>query len=186
MMASQARIESNRWLRVQAAGVHGRVLSIGSGDDTDGEGRTYRQYFGRCTSYATSEAVPTPGCDLVLDVKRMPQVDDATFNCVFCSGVLEHVDDHEAALAEITRILRPGGTLLLGLPFRQAIHLAPTDYWRFTEYGARVLLERHGYQVDDLVAIDRNVPDFPAAYWARATKRERPMPATAPIARTRR
>lgn len=169
-MASQARIESNRWLRTQAAGITGRVLSIGSGDDRDGEGGRYRHYFTRCRAYTTSEPVPTPGCDLVLDVRHMPAIADAAFDCIFCSGVLEHVDDPFAAMAEMTRILRPGGVLLLGLPFRQAIHLAPTDYWRFTEHGVRVLLERYGYVVEELVAIDATVPDFPATYWARARR----------------
>jgi SAM-dependent methyltransferase len=172
-MASPARIESNRWLARHAATVTGAVLSVGSGDDRDGEGRRYRDYFVGGSSYTTSEHIPFPGCELVLDVRRMPEVPDATYDCVFCSGVLEHVDDYEAAMREITRILRPGGTLLLGLPFRQAIHLAPTDYWRFTEHGIRVLLERHGYRIDEIVGIDVSVPDFPATYWTRATKPQR-------------
>jgi len=169
-MASVARMESNRWLAAQAATVEGRVLSIGSMDDRDGEGRHYRDYFAGATSYTTSEHIPYPGCEIVIDVRGMPQIADASFDCVFCSGVLEHVDDYEAGMREIARIIRPGGSLLLGLPFRQALHLKPTDYWRFTEFGIRVLLERHGYRVDELVPIDTSVPDFPAAYWARATK----------------
>jgi dolichol-phosphate mannosyltransferase len=39
-----------------------------------------------------------------------------TFDAVICSEVIEHIPDHPAALAEITRILRPGGTLILGTP----------------------------------------------------------------------
>lgn len=170
-MASAARIESNRWLAAHTADITGTVLSIGSMDDKDGEGRLYRQYFGSAASYTTSEHIPYPGCDLVIDVRHMPQIADATYDCVFCSGVLEHVDDYEAGMREIARILKPGGTLLLGLPFRQALHLAPTDYWRFTEFGIRVLLDRHGYRADDITPIDTSVPDFPATYWSRATKR---------------
>ncbi|MEZ5319969.1 MAG: methyltransferase domain-containing protein [Vicinamibacterales bacterium] len=170
-MASVARIESNRWLREHAAACEGHVLSIGSRDDLDGEGHRYREYFTRATSYTTSEHVPYPGCDLVIDVRRMPEIADGRYDTVFCSGVLEHVDDYEAGMREITRITRAGGALLLGLPFRQAIHLAPTDYWRFTAFGIRVLLDRHGWDVADLAPIDQSVPDFPATYWARAVKR---------------
>lgn len=169
-MASTARIESNTWLAARTADVTGAVLSIGSMDDRDGQGRSYRQYFAEASSYTTSEHIPYPGCDLVIDVRNMPQIADATYDCVFCSGVLEHVDDYEAGMREIARILKPGGTLFLGLPFRQALHLKPTDYWRFTEFGIRVLLERHGFGVDEITPIDMSVEDFPATYWSRATK----------------
>jgi SAM-dependent methyltransferase len=170
-MASRARIESNAWLRVHTADVRGRVLSIGSMDDRDGEGGTYRGYFRHCESYTTSEVTPYPGCDLVIDVRAMPEIADAAYDCIFCSGVLEHVDDFEAAMRELTRILRPRGILLLGLPFRQAIHLPPTDYWRFTEYGVRVLLARHGYEVVTIAAIEVTEDGFPSAYWTRAIRR---------------
>ena len=169
-MASAARIESNTWLAARTAAITGDVLSIGSMDDKDGQGRLYRQYFSSARSYTTSEHIPYPGCDLVIDVRHMPQIADATYDCVFCSGVLEHVDDYEAGMREIARILKPGGTLLLGLPFRQALHLKPTDYWRFTEFGIRVLLGRHNCHVDEISPIDTTVADFPAAYWSRATR----------------
>jgi len=146
------------------------VLSIGSLEDADGEGGRYRDYFAHCDAYVTSEVVPTPGCDLALDVRRMPEIRDASFDTIYCSGVLEHVDDVPAAIAELTRVLRPGGCLLLGLPFRQAIHLAPNDFWRFTGYGIRKLLEP-AYEIAALDGMDAEDPDFPAAYWTRALKR---------------
>ena len=167
---SPARMESNRWLATRTASIQGRVLSIGAADDSDGAGRHYRDYFISAASYTTSEHIPYPGCDLVIDVRHMPQVPDASFDCVFCSGVLEHVDDYDAGMREVTRILKPGGVLLLGLPFRQKLHLAPTDYWRFTEFGIRILLQRNRYQIDEITPIDASVTDFPAAYWSRATK----------------
>jgi SAM-dependent methyltransferase len=169
-MASRSRVESNRWLKARCGAVTGRVLSIGAGDDRDGEGGRYRQYFPLAEEYVTSEVVPRPDCDLVLDVRSMPQIRDASFDCIYCSGVLEHVDDPFAAAAELHRILRPGGTLLLGVPFRQAIHLAPTDYWRFTEHGVRSLLQRFGFTVHETAAMDAEPPAFPAAYWVRAAR----------------
>jgi SAM-dependent methyltransferase len=167
---SRARRESNRWLLRQCANVNGRVLSIGSGADGDGEGRTYRDYFSRASSYTTSEVTPDFHTDLVLDVRSMPEIEDETYDCVFCSGVLEHVDNYHHGLTEITRILKGGGVLLLGLPFRQAIHGAPNDFWRFTEYGIRHLLA-NSYEVGDVAAIDAAVRGFPASYWVKARKR---------------
>lgn len=170
LRSSRARRRSNDWLRRQAASVRGAVLSIGSGSDRDGEGGRYRDYFVHADRYVTSEVVPHPDCDLVLDVRAMPEVASASFDAVFASGVLEHVDDVAAAVAEIARVLAPGGTLLLGLPFRQGLHLEPHDYWRFTEHGIRWLL-RDGFEIRELVAIDRRVRSFPATYWVRAERR---------------
>ncbi len=59
---------------------------------------------------------------------------------------------------------------MLGLPFRQALHLEPHDYWRFTEYGIRHLLKDH-YDILSLDAIDHSVPNFPSSYWVKARKR---------------
>lgn len=146
---SQARTQSDLILQRWCASVTGDVLSIGSGGDKDGRGKLYRRYFSSAQSYTTSE--PEPGCDLVLDVRCMPSVADATYDAVFCSGVLEHVDDCHAAVAECYRILRAGGLYLVGVPFQQRIHRAPQDFWRFTEYGVRYLLR--AFTIEALEAI---------------------------------
>jgi len=101
----------------------------------------------------------------------MPEISDGAFDCVFCSGVLEHVEDFHLGIAEITRVLREDGVLLLGLPFRQAIHMPPNDYWRFTEFGIRHLLSG-SYKIAELAEIDISVAAFPASYWVKARKRK--------------
>jgi SAM-dependent methyltransferase len=166
---SQLRVDSNRWLRSQCRDIVGAVLSIGSGDDNDGEGGKYRDYLPGATSYTTSEWVPMEGCDLVIDVRSMPEITDASYDCVYCSGVLEHVDEFRKGFDEITRILKSGGILLLGLPFRQAIHMAPHDFWRFTEYGIKFLL-KDSYEILVMTEIGTEVEGFPGTYWVKARK----------------
>jgi len=100
----------------------------------------------------------------------MHSIQDESFDCIFCSGVLEHVGDYRSALKEITRILTQSGILLLGLPFRQTIHGAPNDYWRFTTHGIKYLLQ-NDYEILELSSIDDSIPDFPAAYWVKAKKK---------------
>lgn len=164
------RKQSNQLLTRWCADIEGQVLSIGSGTDDDGEGRCYRDYFPKASSYTTSELTPDHHVDMVLDVRNMPEIDDDTYDCIFCSGVLEHVDDYQQALHEITRVLRPGGVLLLGLPFRQGIHMAPNDFWRFTEYGIKYLLA-NAFDEVEIVAVGVAAHDFPETYWTKATKR---------------
>jgi SAM-dependent methyltransferase len=168
-MASAARIASNRLLKAWCAPITGAVLSIGSAEDRDGEGGRYREYFPRATSYTTSDfGEAAARCDVALDIRAMPEIADAAYDAIFCSGVLEHIDELPAALRELWRVLKPGGTLLLGVPFRQAIHRAPQDYWRFTKHGVEHLLS--AYVIDGLVEIDATQADFPSAYWVKARK----------------
>ena len=92
------------------------------------------------------------------------------YDCIFCGGVLEHTDDFQAGFGEMTRILKTGGILLLGLPFRQPIHMGEQDFWRFTVYGIKYLL-KHSYEIIDMVPIDaKRGMEFPASYWVKATK----------------
>jgi SAM-dependent methyltransferase len=169
MAISQARLESNAWIEAAAKYVTGNVLSIGSGSDLDGQGRKYRQYFSKTESYQTSEVSLRATTDLVLDVRNMEGIEDGEYDCVFCSGVLEHVDDLFGAMREIARILRTGGVLLLGVPLAQKIHRAPQDFWRMTIHGVRYLLENNGFKAALITPI-AGPEDFPATYWAKGIK----------------
>ncbi|MBN1865297.1 MAG: class I SAM-dependent methyltransferase [Victivallales bacterium] len=148
----------------------GEVLSIGSSDDSDGQGDYYRNYFTSASSYTTSDVYKECKSDLILDVRSMPEIKDESYDCIFCSGVLEHVDDYQSAFFEITRILKSHGILLIGFPFRQAIHMSPDDFWRFTEYGIKYLL-KDSYDIIEITAIDsKRKMEFPATYWVKARK----------------
>jgi len=46
----------------------------------------------------------------IADINRMPFA-DTSFDCIICSEVLEHIPEHEAAMRELVRILKPRGTL---------------------------------------------------------------------------
>jgi SAM-dependent methyltransferase len=164
---SPGRAQSNAILREWCPAITGTVLSIGSSSDKDGDGSMYREYFAKADRYLTSEPEAPTRCDLALDVRSMPAMADESVDVVFCNGVLEHVDDCHAAVRECWRILKAGGTFLVGVPFAQPLHRAPQDFWRFTEYGVRYLLR--AFEIDDLRAIGAD-PKAPTAYLVRARK----------------
>ena len=62
-LTSKSLKEANGWLKTHCANIPGNVRSIGSGDDQDGQGNTYRSYFTSAESYTTSEVVEYPGND---------------------------------------------------------------------------------------------------------------------------
>jgi SAM-dependent methyltransferase len=74
------------------------------------------------------------------------RIADSSFDCIFCTGTLQHVTDPLRVLAEIHRLLRPGGIVHVELPFLQGYHPDPKDYWRWTLAGARLACERVGFE----------------------------------------
>jgi SAM-dependent methyltransferase len=165
--ASPSRRASNKWLRRSCAGIKGDVLSLGSMSDIDCEGGHYRDYFKSASSYLTSDV--SDRSEIVLDVRDMSVIPSRRYNCVFCSGVLEHVDDFMAGMREITRVLSPGGILLLGVPFRQPIHSIPDDFWRFTPFGIEYML-KNDYEIIEIKPIGNSVKNFAISYWVKAKK----------------
>lgn len=165
-LISPERVASNKILRRWCADITGDVLSIGSGGDIDKQGGHYRDYFSKAASYTTSDIEYEMGCDLVLDARWMPTVRDCMFDAVFVSGVLEHIDRVEDAVAEIWRVTRPGGVAIVGVPFKQPEHRAPNDFWRFTQWAARYLFRK--FTIEECLAIGD--PEYPFGYWLRARK----------------
>jgi SAM-dependent methyltransferase len=72
---------------------------------------------------------------------------NAAFDSVLCNQVLEHVFNPNEFLQEINRVLKPGGKLLLTVPFVWDEHEQPYDYARYSSFGLRALLEKGGFVV---------------------------------------
>lgn len=74
------------------------------------------------------------------DAQNIP-VRSRAVDCVKCTELLEHVEYPEKVIGEISRILKPGGTLILSIPFNFRIHADPYDYHRLTDQKIKRLLE---------------------------------------------
>ncbi|MCC7393463.1 MAG: class I SAM-dependent methyltransferase [Sphingomonadaceae bacterium] len=74
-----------------------------------------------------------PGA-IIGPLEHMPFA-DAQFDSLICNAVIEHVADSRAVMAELARVLRPGGHAVIAIPFLQPFHPCPGDYRRFTADG---------------------------------------------------
>ncbi|GAA2605305.1 hypothetical protein GCM10010399_40410 [Dactylosporangium fulvum] len=74
--------------------------------------------------------------DIVTDLRRLPLADNSLAGGVSIA-VLEHVPDPANHVAEMHRVLRPGGRMLVFVPFMQPFHASPYDFQRYTEVGLR-------------------------------------------------
>lgn len=81
-----------------------------------------------------------PGVDVVASVYELP-FEDNTFETVLCMVVMEHLEYPPQAIAEMKRVLKPGGRIIVSVPFLFPIHDSPGDYWRFTKYGLQLLFK---------------------------------------------
>jgi ubiquinone/menaquinone biosynthesis C-methylase UbiE len=45
--------------------------------------------------------------------------DTASFDCILCSEVLEHIPNDAKAVSELRRVLKPGGALIVTVPFQK-------------------------------------------------------------------
>jgi SAM-dependent methyltransferase len=73
--------------------------------------------------------------------------EDSFFDSALCNQVLEHVFNPDEFLHEINRVLKHGGKLLLTVPFVWDEHEQPYDYARYSSFGLRALLEKHGFMI---------------------------------------
>lgn len=90
------------------------------------------------------------GVEVFADVSKALPFRDGVADTVTAFHVLEHLREPARFLAEVRRILRPGGTLVVSVPFMWGIHEAPDDYYRFTRHGLEHL---HGAAGLDVVHI---------------------------------
>lgn len=84
--------------------------------------------------------------DLIADLTKLP-FKESTFDAVLCTQVLEHVKEPSIVLAEFYRVIKAEGVLYLSAPQGWGVHQTPHDYFRFTCYGLRYLLEKAGFKV---------------------------------------
>lgn len=92
-------------------------------------------------SFVGCDAREGPGVDRVEDVHAL-SFGDATVGTVFLLETLEHVRDPLRAMAEVHRVLRPGGIVVASSCMDTPVHEHPADYWRFPPQGFDLLLER--------------------------------------------
>ena len=128
--------------------LRGDILDFGCGS------KPYESLFKNANSYIgvdikVSGHIHTESkIDLFYDGKTLP-FSEGRFDAVVCFEVFEHVFNIEEVLAEINRVLKPNGQLLISIPFVWEEHEIPFDFARYTSYGISQILKKSGFQVVD-------------------------------------
>lgn len=99
----------------------------------------FAQYTGAGNTGLQTGTWDNSQLDIVSDITAIP-VEDGSFDAVMCTEVLEHVPDPVAAIKELARIVKPGGTLIITSPFASLTHFAP---YHFASGFNRFFYEHH-------------------------------------------
>ena len=134
-----------RFLRGPLAACRGRVLDVGAGAAPWREFLPAGvEYLGVDIGSAADFGMRTHPDIVYYDGNILP-FENGSFDQVLCVEVLEHVPDPTAFLAEIRRVVKAGGTLILTIPWSARLHHLPHDYGRFTRIGLGRALDHAGF-----------------------------------------
>jgi len=125
----------------------GALIDLGCGT------MPYRSLIeGRVARYDSLDHRPqVEGVTFQADIQAMTSIPDAAYDSAICLEVLEHVPNPFKAAAEIQRILKPGGILIVSVPHLSRLHEEPYDFFRFTRHGLVSLFQSAGFDVIQIV-----------------------------------
>jgi SAM-dependent methyltransferase len=162
-----AALEDAHWWYRERRHLLGRMidgLRPGTALDIGAAGGGNTRVLGRAgwsvsaLEYGADGAEVAAGRGLVVvrgDATALP-VDDASFDLVMAFDVLEHILDHDAAVAEVRRALRPDGRFLVMVPADPRLwsdHDVAVDHVRrYTRATLRGVLERNGFEVESMTS----------------------------------
>jgi SAM-dependent methyltransferase len=148
-LANHKIIRALERVRAHASGT---LLDVGCG------ARSFEPLFaGRVSRYlgadlAASRFLGAARPDVFARAEALP-IRDGTMDTVLGLSMLTYLTDPAQMLREAHRVLRPGGVLLLEFTQMAPLHDEPHDYFRFTRYGARWLLDQAGFETLEMVPI---------------------------------
>ncbi|AHM60586.1 family 2 glycosyl transferase [Flammeovirgaceae bacterium 311] len=123
----------------ESASIKGRVLDIGDNEYT-------MRYGGAKVTQSDILHIDSsnPRATFVGDLSNAPHIPDNLFDCIILAQTLHLIYDFKGAIRTCHRLLKPGGTLLLTVPYITSIDEGAWNsiwYWAFTRQAMQKLME---------------------------------------------
>lgn len=122
----------------------GTLYDLGAGESP------YKYFF---LQYADSyiavdwaESLHDTNADIIADLNKTLPIESDMADVVVSLSVMEHLYEPQTMLNEAYRILKPGGDIILQVPWQWWVHEAPHDYFRYTTYGLQYLFKTAGFE----------------------------------------
>jgi SAM-dependent methyltransferase len=144
----------NDIVRAHLRDLSGSVYDLGGGSAP-----AYREFIPSRCRYISCDATVESRPDHVVDLERPLPLPDGCADVVLLFNVLEHIYGHGELIAEINRVLKPGGRCLLFVPFLFPYHVHATesfsirDFFRYTADALRRLFTDAGFSATDVIPV---------------------------------
>lgn len=135
---------SRSFLNDNARFIKGEVIDIGCGS---AKYKSLILDFPAVKNYTGLDFFRGEAADIVADLNKKLPIENNKYDSALCISVLEHLLEPQFALDEIYRILKPGGHLLLATPWIYPFHGEPHDYFRYSRFALKYMLEKSGFKI---------------------------------------
>lgn len=130
---------------IQKTGWGDKILDAGAGESRYRKFTTNQMYI--AFDAACGDASwDYSKLDVIANLENTPFRRDI-FDLVICTQVLEHVKEPQITLQELFRVAKAGGAICISAPQGWGVHQAPFDFFRYTHFGLRYLLEKAGFEI---------------------------------------
>lgn len=99
-----------------------------------------------CTDWSSSPH-NVSHADVLCDLNEPVPLPNESFDTIILSDVLEHLYRPQLLFHEVARMLRPGGKLIMNVPFMYWLHEQPHDYFRYTRFALERFAEDSHLQI---------------------------------------
>lgn len=119
------------------------VLDVGAGRGD------FKPIFSK-HAYLGLDVYPYPEINLAVDLIQTTPFENASFDLVVLANVIEHVYEYRTLVKQCALLLKPGGRLLITVPFLLKLHQEPVDFHRYTRYALLQLAVEAGLEIEQL------------------------------------
>lgn len=124
------------------------ILDVGCGT------KPYQSFFNKNTTYIGVEAFisgrpeENKNTDIFFNGRNIP-LQDNSVDAILCTQVFEHAYNPHTLIKEIHRVMKPGATGLITVPFIWGEHETPFDFRRFTSFGIKKFISENHLEIID-------------------------------------
>lgn len=138
-------IREAEYLALKGVSLNGLILDVGGSNASE-----YHQLIDGEHSFYAINISTGPKTDMIVDIEKTFPIDTEKYDHAICMNVLEHVFEFENVISEMTRVIKPGGKIILATPMIYKIHGSPDDYLRYTESALRKVAKKYNLKVESV------------------------------------